>query len=105
MKFIGGYYIDEMETEVKGLAYTEVIVMDLEDAEKHPAIENYKDSVFAEDIDIEDATEEEKFYIIEKYIEGDEIFGGAFYGDEDVEDKVEELKKNKEAYEIEDQNI
>ena len=93
MKFIGGYYVDGMETEVKGLAYTEVLVMDLEDAEKHPAIENYKESVFVEDIDIEDATKEEKMKIIEKYIEGDEIFGGAFYDDNDVGDKVEELKK------------
>ena len=52
MKFIGGYYKENLDLEHKGLAFEEVLVLSLEEALEHPAMElinvgefydNYKD--------------------------------------------------------------
>lgn len=110
MKFIGGYYKENLDMDQKGLAFKEVLVLSLEDALEHPAMEesNVRDFFY------EHSEECEEFYCgerwnnlpkkvkigwVEAYVQDDEIFGGRFYEESEVEALVAELKENAKNYE------
>jgi len=105
MKFIGGYYKENLDMEYKGLAFAEVLVLTLEDALDHPAMElinvgeyydNYKDE---DDVEFMQLSEASKIKVIEDYIQEDDIFGGRFYEESEVEETVAEFTENAKNYE------
>ena len=104
-KFIGGYYKENLDVEHKGLAFTEVLVLTLEDALDHPAMEFINVAEFyddyKEDGDLEfcQLSDNKKIQEIEDYIQDDEIFGGRFYEDFEVEKIVKEFTENAKLYE------
>lgn len=105
MKFIGGYYKENLDIEHKGLAFTEVLVLTLEDALDHPAMEFmnvaefYDDFKDSDDVEFMQLSEAGKIKVIEDYIQEDEIFGGRFYEESEVEEMVTEFTENAKLYE------
>jgi len=102
-KFIGGYYVENLDVEFKGLAFTEVLVLTLEEVLKHPAIENIiedYDEGLGEEIQFENLSDEYKMNTIEIYIQDDELFTGRFYDETEVKETVAELEENAKNYEL-----
>ncbi len=97
-KFIGGYYVEGLDMEQKGLAFTETLVMTLEEAKEHPGITYVDDYAESNGVDYYTSTEEEKISYIEEYILNDEIFGGRFYEEKEAKEFLVELEENKLNY-------
>ena len=97
-KFIGGYLVEGLDMEQKGMAFTETLVMTLEEALQHPAIENVIENCQDDEIDFYNLTTEEKETKIEEYILNDEIFSGRFYDEEEAKEFLAELEENKKNY-------
>lgn len=108
--FVGGYYVEDLKiwSDEKGLAYTEILRLSLEDALKHPAIENVEAYYYERPLQIgemqpmtpwENLSDDKKIREIEKYIQDDEIFGGWFLGPAEAEELIKELEENAKNYE------
>jgi hypothetical protein len=103
-KFIGGYYQENPNPERYGVLFDEILVLGLEKALQHPAIKNVKeDYEDRNEIEFDTLTEKEQMKAIEDYIIDDEIFGGRFYEESEVEKTVKGFEEEKARFEEDNQ--
>ena len=97
-KFIGGYYVKDLDIDMNGLAFEEVKILTLTEALRESAICCIIEMYEEEGRDFYLLNDKDKREAIEEYILLDDIFGGAFYNEEEVVEILEELKENKKRY-------
>ena len=102
--FIGGYYDYIYDYDfIGGDLFKEILIMTLDEAIEHPAIENVIDWWNENQDDYNnyffELNREQKMEVIEEYIIDDEIFGGRFYS------PYEAVKYIKEALEVKERNL